>query len=105
MIDIYQRRIAEHQEKIDQSLNQINKLFKSMPQKIRDLPDVKKFQEIMDDAQKESNTQKADEKFDSALICLANTRNRLNIQLKKMEGLSTELRYSHINTEAKITRL
>lgn len=105
MIDIYQERIVEHQKKIYQSLIPISELFKNMPQTIKDLPNVKEFQEIMDDVQKESNIQQADGKIGQALICLLNARNRLAVQLEQVKDPSTEFSLLRINTETKITRL
>ncbi|WP_375604309.1 hypothetical protein NOX90_01725 [Wolbachia endosymbiont of Anurida maritima] len=43
-----------------------------------------------------------DEDFDSALICLSNMQNELDIQL---ENPSTELRASHINVKTEVTQL
>ncbi|WP_341807868.1 hypothetical protein [Wolbachia endosymbiont (group E) of Neria commutata] len=105
MIDIYQGRIIEYQKKMYQSLNPISELFESMPQKMSDLSDVKKFQEIMDGIHTEYNTQQADEKIGLSLICLLNARHKLAFQLEKMKDPSTEFSLLRINTETEITRL
>ncbi|MDR2831504.1 MAG: hypothetical protein LBV62_01120 [Rickettsiales bacterium] len=96
MIDIYQERIAGYQEKIYQNLNQIRAILKSVPQEMND---VEEFEEIMDDMHE---AKQVDEDFDSALICLLNVWNKLDIQL---ENPSTELRVSHINVKTELTRL
>ncbi|WP_250294863.1 hypothetical protein [Wolbachia endosymbiont of Oedothorax gibbosus] len=102
MIDIYQARIAEHQEKSYKILNSVNKLFKSMSQKMRDLPEVKEFQEIINSVHKKHSTKQAGDHFDSALICLVNVWNKLDIHL---ENPPTELRVFHINVKTEVTRL
>ncbi|WP_264686552.1 hypothetical protein [Wolbachia endosymbiont (group B) of Rhopobota naevana] len=90
MIDIYQERIAGYQEKIRQNLNQIRAILKDTPQ------DVK---EIINCVHK---AEQYDEIFDSALICLPNIQNKLDIQ---PENPLTELRASQINVEIELTRL
>lgn len=96
MIDIYQERIAGYQEKICQNLSQIKAILKSAPQ---EMDDVEEFEEIIDDIHE---AKQCDEIFDSALICLSNIQNELDIQL---ENPSTELRASHINVKTELTRL
>ncbi|CCE77829.1 MULTISPECIES: hypothetical protein [Wolbachia] len=93
MIDIYQERIAEYQEKIRQNLNQIRAILKDTPQ------DVEEFEEIINCAHE---AEQYDEIFDSALICLPNIQNKLDIQ---PENPLTELRASQINFEIELTRL
>ncbi|BDG76843.1 hypothetical protein [Wolbachia pipientis] len=93
MIDIYQERIAGYQEKIRQNLNQIRAILKDTPQ------DVEKFKEIINCVHE---AEQYDEIFDSALICLSNIQNKLDIQ---PENPLTELRASQINVEIELTRL
>lgn len=93
MIDIYQERIAGYQEKIRQNLNQIRAILKDTPQ------DVEEFEEIINCAHE---AEQYDEIFDSALICLPNIQNKLDIQ---PENPLTELRASQINFEIELTRL
>ncbi|WP_264375898.1 MULTISPECIES: hypothetical protein [unclassified Wolbachia] len=93
MIDIYQERIAGYQEKIRQNLNQIRAILKDTPQ------DVEEFEEIINCAHE---AEQYDEIFDSALICLPNIQNKLDIQ---PENPLTELRASQINVEIELTRL
>ncbi|WP_353278013.1 hypothetical protein [Wolbachia endosymbiont (group B) of Longitarsus flavicornis] len=90
MIDIYQERIAGYQEKIRQNLNQIRAILKDTPQ------DVKEIINCVHEAEQ------YDEIFDSALICLSNIQNKLDIQ---PENPLTELRASQINVEIELTRL
>ncbi|WP_264683241.1 MULTISPECIES: hypothetical protein [unclassified Wolbachia] len=90
MIDIYQERIAVYQEKIRQNLNQIRAILKDTPQ------DVKEIINCVNEAEQ------YDEIFDSALICLSNIQNKLDIQ---PENPLTELRASQINVEIELTRL
>ena len=90
MIDIYQERIAGYQEKIRQNLNQIRAILKDTPQ------DVKEIINCVHEAEQ------YDEIFDSALICLPNIQNKLDIQ---PENPLTELRASQINVEIELTRL
>ncbi|WP_341810979.1 hypothetical protein [Wolbachia endosymbiont (group B) of Chesias legatella] len=90
MIDIYQERIAVYQEKIRQNLNQIRAILKDTPQ------DVKEIINCVNEAEQ------YDEIFDSALICLSNIQNKLDIQ---PENSLTELRASQINVEIELTRL
>lgn len=96
MIDIYQERIAGYQEKICQNLSQIKAILKSAPQ---EMDDVEELEEIIDGMHE---AKQCDENFDSALICLSNIQNELDIQL---ENPSTELRVSHINVKTEVTRL
>ncbi|TVS97126.1 hypothetical protein COM42_002300, partial [Wolbachia pipientis] len=96
MIDIYQERIAEYQEKIRQNLNQIRAILKDTPQ---DVEDVEELEEIINCAHE---AEQYDEIFDSALICLPNIQNKLDIQ---PENPLTELRASQINFEIELTRL
>ncbi|BEP32238.1 MAG: hypothetical protein WBIAU2_04650 [Wolbachia endosymbiont of Drosophila biauraria] len=63
------------------------------------MDDVEEFEEIIDDIHE---AKQCDEIFDSALICLSNIQNELDIQL---ENPSTELRASHINVKTELTRL
>ncbi|WP_264376491.1 MULTISPECIES: hypothetical protein [unclassified Wolbachia] len=93
MIDIYQERIAGYQEKIRQNLNQIRAILKDTPQ------DVEEFKEIINCVHE---AEQYDEIFDSALICLPNIQNKLDIQ---PENPLTELRASQINVEIELTRL
>ncbi|MGL9757767.1 MAG: hypothetical protein ACR5LA_02710 [Wolbachia sp.] len=93
MIDIYQERIAGYQEKFRQNLNQIKAVLKNAPQ------DMEEFEEIINCAHE---AEQYDEIFDSALICLPNIQNKLNIQ---SENPLTELRASQINVEIELTRL
>ncbi|MFP3027219.1 MAG: hypothetical protein ACEY3L_13665 [Wolbachia sp.] len=93
MIDIYQERIAGYQEKIRQNLNQIRAILKDTPQ------DVEEFKEIINCVHE---AEQYDEIFDSALICLSNIQNKLDIQ---PENPLTELRASQINVEIELTRL
>ncbi|WP_353280077.1 hypothetical protein [Wolbachia endosymbiont (group B) of Silvanus unidentatus] len=93
MIDIYQERIAGYQEKIRQNLKQIRAILKDTPQ------DVEKFKEIINCVHE---AEQYDEIFDSALICLSNIQNKLDIQ---PENPLTELRASQINVEIELTRL
>lgn len=93
MIDIYQERIAGYQEKFRQNLNQIRAILKDTPQ------DVEEFEEIINCAHE---AEQYDEIFDSALICLPNIQNKLDIQ---PENPLTELRASQINVEIELTRL
>uniref|UniRef100_A0A3B0IWG9 Uncharacterized protein n=1 Tax=Wolbachia endosymbiont of Aleurodicus dispersus TaxID=1288877 RepID=A0A3B0IWG9_9RICK len=93
MIDIYQERIAGYQEKFRQNLNQISAILKDMPQ------DVEEFKEIINCAHE---AEQYDEIFDSALICLPNIQNKLDIQ---PENPLTELRASQINVEIELTKL
>ncbi|WP_265041678.1 hypothetical protein [Wolbachia endosymbiont (group B) of Melanostoma mellinum] len=90
MIDIYQERIAGYQEKIRQNLNQIRAILKDTPQ------DVEEIINCVHEAEQ------YDEIFDSALICLPNIQNKLDIQ---PENPLTELRASQINVEIELTRL
>lgn len=92
MIDIYQERIAGYQEKFRQNLNQIRAILKDTPQ------DVEEFEEIINCAHE---AEQYDEIFDSALICLPNIQNKLDIQ---PENPLTELRASQINVEIELTR-
>lgn len=96
MIDIYQERIAGYQEKICQNLSQIKAILKSAPQ---EMDDVEELEEIIDGMHE---AKQCDENFDSALICLSNIQNELDIQL---ENPSTELRFFHINVKTEVTRL
>ncbi|WP_353276337.1 hypothetical protein [Wolbachia endosymbiont (group A) of Pipizella viduata] len=96
IIDIYQERIAGYQEKIRQNLNQIKAILKSAPQ---EMDDVEELEEIIDGM---NEAKQCDENFDSALICLSNIQNELDIQL---ENPSTELRVFHINVKTEVTRL
>ncbi|WP_264378209.1 MULTISPECIES: hypothetical protein [unclassified Wolbachia] len=96
MIDIYQERIVGYQEKIRQNLNQIKAILKSAPQ---EMDDVEELEEIIDGIHE---AKQFDEDFDSALICLSNMQNELDIQL---ENPPTELRVSHINVKTELTRL
>ncbi|WP_341812613.1 hypothetical protein [Wolbachia endosymbiont (group A) of Conops quadrifasciatus] len=96
MIDIYQERIAGYQEKICQNLSQIKAILKSASQEI---DDVEELEEIIDGMHE---AKQCDENFDSALICLSNIQNELDIQL---ENPSTELRVFHINVKTEVTRL
>lgn len=96
MIDIYQERIAGYQEKICQNLSQIKAILKSAPQ---EMDDVEELEEIIDGMHE---AKQCDENFDSALICLSNIQNELDIQL---ENPSTELRVFHINVKTEVTRL
>ncbi|MGX9891695.1 hypothetical protein [Wolbachia endosymbiont of Protocalliphora sialia] len=93
MIDIYQERIAGYQEKFRQNLNQIRAILKDTPQ------DVEEFEEIINCAHE---AEQYDKIFDSALICLPNIQNKLDIQ---PENPLTELRASQINFEIELTRL
>ncbi|WP_353279754.1 hypothetical protein [Wolbachia endosymbiont (group B) of Xanthorhoe designata] len=93
MIDIYQERIAGYQEKIRQNPNQIRAILKDTPQ------DVEEFKEIINCVHE---AEQYDEIFDSALICLPNIQNKLDIQ---PENPLTELRASQINVEIELTRL
>ncbi|BET36018.1 MULTISPECIES: hypothetical protein [Wolbachia] len=93
MIDIYQEGIAGYQEKIRQNLNQIRAILKDTPQ------DVEEFKEIINCVHE---AEQYDEIFDSALICLSNIQNKLDIQ---PENSLTELRASQINVEIELTRL
>ncbi|TVS89773.1 hypothetical protein COM43_002635 [Wolbachia pipientis] len=96
MIDIYQERIAEYQEKIRQNLNQIRAILKDTPQ---EMDDVEELEEIINCAHE---AEQYDEIFDSALICLPNIQNKLDIQ---PENPLTELRASQINVKTEVTRL
>ncbi|MDX5462598.1 MAG: hypothetical protein O7157_03530 [Wolbachia endosymbiont of Tetragnatha montana] len=80
----------------------MSKLFESMSQKMRDLPEIKEFQEMVNSVRKEHSTKQAGDHFDSALICLVNVWNKLDIQL---ENPLTELRVFHINVKTEVTRL
>ncbi|WP_265016004.1 hypothetical protein [Wolbachia endosymbiont (group A) of Anoplius nigerrimus] len=96
IIDIYQERIAGYQEKIRQNLNQIKAILKSAPQ---EMDDVEELEEIIDGMHE---VKQFDEDFDSALICLSNIQNELDIQ---PENPPTELRVFHINVKTEVTRL
>lgn len=63
------------------------------------MDDVKELEKKIDGM---NGAKHCDENFDSALICSSNIQNELDIQL---ENPSTELRFSHINVETKVTRL
>lgn len=93
MIDIYQERIAGYQEKIRQNLNQIRAILKDTPQ------DVEEFKEIINCV---NEAEQYDEIFDSALMCLSNIQNKLDIQ---PENPLTELRASKINVKIELARL
>ncbi|QOD38360.1 hypothetical protein [Candidatus Wolbachia massiliensis] len=99
MVDIYQERIIEYQEKICQNLNQIKEILKDIPQEMEISYNVEEFEEIIDSI---PETKQFDGDFDSALICLSNIQNKLDIQL---ENPSTELIASHINARTEVTRL
>ncbi len=90
MIDIYQGKIAGYQEKICQNLSQIKAILKSVPQ---EMDDVEELEEIIDGMHE---AKQFDENCDSALICLSNIQNKLDVQL---ESPLTELRASHINVK------
>lgn len=93
MIDIYQERIAGYQEKFRQNLNQISAILKDTSQ------DVEEFKEIINCV---NEAEQYDKIFDSALICLPNIQNKLDIQ---PENPLTKLRASQINVEIELTRL
>lgn len=96
MIDIYQERIAGYQEKICQNLSQIKAILKSAPQEMDDMEELEEIIDGMHEAKQ------CDENFDSALICLSNIQNKLDVQL---ENPPTKLRVSHINVKTEVTRL
>ncbi|EAL59321.1 conserved hypothetical protein [Wolbachia endosymbiont of Drosophila ananassae] len=65
----------------------------------QEMDDVEELEEIIDGIHE---AKQFDEDFDSALICLSNMQNELDIQL---ENPPTELRVSHINVKTELTRL
>lgn len=103
MIDIYQKNIQGYQAQIDHILCSVQEAFACISQTTRNLPDMKKFQAIINDVHKEHNVQQITKEVKSALCSLANVRNQIVSQNSGF--LSDSSIYQHVNTGTEVTRI